>query len=194
VSARLAGKVALVTGAARGIGASIANAFAQEGAAVALADRRDDLGAEVAAEIRERGGRALYVHLDITSEEDWRSAVVQTGEELGDPNVLVNNAGAIRVKPFRETSRQDLSKLLETNVVGAFLGMQAVIDSIDPLRGRLDRQFFVRAGARGSRRDVGVHGFEVRRARFVEDRCDRTRSAWDPSQYGRSWPDEDEDD
>ena len=70
---RLADKVALVTGAARGIGAEIATLFAREGAAVVLADRRDEQGEAVAEEIRRAGGRATYVHLDITSSEEWAS-------------------------------------------------------------------------------------------------------------------------
>jgi 3alpha(or 20beta)-hydroxysteroid dehydrogenase len=123
---RLDGKVALVTGAARGIGAEIATLFASEGAAVVVADRRDELGEAVAKMIVEAGGRSLYVHLDITSEDGWASAVERARAELGGVDILVNNAGIIRVKPFLETSLEDLHKVLDTNVVGAFLGMQAV--------------------------------------------------------------------
>ena len=127
---RLEGKVALVTGAARGIGAAIAAACAREGAAVVVADRRDELGDAVAAEIDASGGRARYVHLDITSEEAWQAAVAQACEHFGGVDVLVNNAGIIRVKPLLETTREDLTKLLDTNVAGAFLGIQAVVETM----------------------------------------------------------------
>lgn len=119
-----------MTGAARGIGAAIAAACAQEGAAVVVTDRRDELGDAVAAEIRASGGRARYVHLDITSEEAWQAAVAQACDHFGGVDVLVNNAGIIRVKPLLETSREDLTKLLDTNVVGAFLGIQAVVETM----------------------------------------------------------------
>ena len=128
--ARLDGKVALVTGAARGIGAAIASACAREGAAVAVADRRDELGEAVAQEIAAAGGRALYVHLDITSEDEWGAAVARVCAEFGGVDVLVNNAGAIRVKPLVETRGEDLRKLLDTNVAGAFFGIQAVVDTM----------------------------------------------------------------
>ncbi len=123
---RLEAKVAIVTGAARGIGAEIARRFADEGAAVVVADRRDELGEEVAETIRKEGGRAHYQSLDVTSEEAWRSVVERTQGELGGVDVLVNNAGIIRVKPFLQTSLEELHKVLDTNLVGAFLGTQAV--------------------------------------------------------------------
>jgi 3alpha(or 20beta)-hydroxysteroid dehydrogenase len=125
---RLEGKVVLVTGAARGIGASIASSCAREGAAVVLADRRDELGSAVAEEIAKSGGKACFVPLDVTSEEAWEAAVARVVEVFGGLDVLVNNAGIIRVKPLRETSHADLTKLLETNVAGAFLGIRAVMD------------------------------------------------------------------
>ena len=80
---RLEDKVAIVTGAARGIGAAIAERFADEGAAVLLADRRDELGEETAEAIRKRGGRAHYQHLDIGAEADWQAAVASARAELG---------------------------------------------------------------------------------------------------------------
>jgi 3alpha(or 20beta)-hydroxysteroid dehydrogenase len=127
---RLAGKVAIVTGAARGIGAEIAGLFAREGAAVVLGDRRDELGEEVAAEIRSGGGRAAYQHLDITDEGEWTAVVAAAGSEFGGVDVLVNNAGIIRVKPLLETTLEEFHKVLDTNLVGAFLGTKAVVESM----------------------------------------------------------------
>ncbi len=124
---RLVEKIALVTGAARGIGAEIARLFASEGAAVLLADRRDDLGEAVAVEIHESDQRARYVHLDITSEEDWASAVKAAIESFGGVDVLVNCAGITRVKPLVETTLEDFHKVIDTNLVGAFLGMNSVV-------------------------------------------------------------------
>lgn len=125
---RLEGKVALVTGAARGIGAAMAQRFAAEGAAVVVADRRDELGEGVAVALRGAGARAAYAPLDITSEEGWAAAVAATTSEFGGLDVLVNNAGIIRVKPFVETTLDELRKVLETNLVGAFLGMQVAVE------------------------------------------------------------------
>ena len=124
------GKTAIVTGASRGIGAETARLFAAEGAAVVLADRRDDEGEEVAEAIRKAGGRALYLHLDISSEAEWLRAVGATTAEFGGVDVLVNNAGIIRVKPFLETSLEELHKVLDANLVGAVLGCQAVVPSM----------------------------------------------------------------
>jgi 3alpha(or 20beta)-hydroxysteroid dehydrogenase len=123
-------KVAIVTGAARGIGAEIGRLFAAEGAAVVLADRRDELGEAVAEEIRKAGGRALYLHLDITSSEEWHAAVATASAEFGGVDVLVNNAGIIRVKPFLETSLEDLQKVLNTNLIGGYLGTQCVVPAM----------------------------------------------------------------
>ena len=90
---RLQGKVALISGAARGQGAAEARMFAREGASVVIGDILDAEGTRVAAEIAEGGGDALYVHLDVTSEDDWRQAVDTAVSRFGKLDVLVNNAG-----------------------------------------------------------------------------------------------------
>jgi 3alpha(or 20beta)-hydroxysteroid dehydrogenase len=114
---RLEGKVAIVTGAARGIGEATARRFVAEGADVVLADRRDDLGRAVAADLGAR-----YVSLDITAEEAWAGAL----DEIGSVDVLVNNAGIMRIAPLLETDLVMFRKVLDTNLVGAFLGTKAV--------------------------------------------------------------------
>ena len=92
---RLEGKVAFISGGARGMGAAEARLFAREGARVAIADILDDLGLQVEAEINETGGEAIYVHLDVTKEEEWERAVSTTVERFGGLHVLVNNAGVV---------------------------------------------------------------------------------------------------
>ena len=114
---RLDGKVALVTGAARGIGEATARAFVAEGATVVLADKRDDLGQAVADELGMR-----YVSLDVTDEAAWASTV----EATGGLDVLVNNAGIMRITPLLETDLDTFRKVLDTNLTSAFLGMKAV--------------------------------------------------------------------
>jgi 3alpha(or 20beta)-hydroxysteroid dehydrogenase len=134
VTGRLSGKVAIVTGAARGIGAATARLFAEAGAAVVLADRRDELGAATASAIdAETPGSARYVTLDVTSEDDWAGAVAQTVAAFGGVDVLVNNAGIMRIAPLVDCDLETFRKVVDTNLVGAFLGMRAVVE---PMRAR----------------------------------------------------------
>ena len=131
---RLDGKVAVVTGAARGMGAAEARLFAAEGARVLLADRRDDEGREVCERIeRAHPGRAAYAHLDVRSEQDWASAVERAVEAFGGVDALVNNAGIVRLAPLEECSLDLFRRVVDTNLVGAFLGMRAVLG---PMRER----------------------------------------------------------
>ena len=110
-------KVALVTGAARGIGEAIARRLAADGCSVIVADKRDELGDEVAAAI---GGR--YVSLDVTSEDEW-DALARTLDRI---DVLVNNAGIMRIAPLLETDLATFRTVLDTNLTGAFLGIKAM--------------------------------------------------------------------
>ena len=120
---RLDGKVAIVTGAARGQGEAEARLFASEGATVVLGDVLDDLGAAVADDI---GGASTYVHLDVSSEADWKAAVA-TATGLGSLQVLVNNAAIIMPAAIEDTTLDDYLKVINVNQVGTFLGMREVI-------------------------------------------------------------------
>lgn len=119
---RLEGKLAIVTGAARGQGEAICRAFVDEGARVVVCDVLDGEG--VAASI---GGTATYRHLDVADEQNWQSVVTWCTETLGNPNVLVNNAGIVRAAPMEETTLDDYRAVVEVNQVGCFLGMRSVI-------------------------------------------------------------------
>ena len=125
---KLDGKVALISGGARGQGAAEARLFAQEGAKVVLGDILDDQGRQVEAEINELGGEALYVHLDVTSEADWQAAVQAAVAEYGRLDVLVNNAAIIidRV-PIEERSAAEWDRVFEVNAKGVFLGTKHAI-------------------------------------------------------------------
>ncbi|OUS12769.1 3-alpha-hydroxysteroid dehydrogenase [Gammaproteobacteria bacterium 53_120_T64] len=119
----LAGKVALITGAARGQGAAEARLFAERGAKVVITDVLDEEGRQVAADI---GDAAHYIHLDVTDENSWAAAVKETVAHFGKLNVLVNNAGIVQVKALVDTSVADYMKVIEINQLGVFLGMRTV--------------------------------------------------------------------
>jgi 3alpha(or 20beta)-hydroxysteroid dehydrogenase len=125
--ARLEGKVAIVTGAARGIGEALARLFVAEGAKVAIADVRDDLGQELA---RSLGKSALYLHLDVTSETEWEAAVAATRAAFGNPTVLINNAGIYRNASLENTTPDDYMQTIRVNQLGTFLGMRSVVASM----------------------------------------------------------------
>lgn len=129
---RLDKKTALVTGGARGIGAATARRFVAEGARVAIADRRVEEGQALAAELNaERDCSALFVELDITSEDAWARAVEKVTNEFLGLDILVNNAGMIRVAPLEKTDLALFLKVIETNLAGAFLGIKAVMGPME---------------------------------------------------------------
>jgi NAD(P)-dependent dehydrogenase (short-subunit alcohol dehydrogenase family) len=127
---RLDGKVALISGAARGLGASQAVLFAREGAGVVLGDILDEPGQDVAESIRAAGGDAVYVHLDVTSEAGWQKALQAALERFGSLNVLVNNAGVPLRKTLLDTSEQEWDEVLAINLKGAFLGTKVAIPAL----------------------------------------------------------------
>ena len=124
---RLDGKVAVISGGARGQGAMEARVFAREGARVVIGDLLDAEGRAVAAEIAEAGGECLYVHLDVTSEADWRVAVETAVSQYGKVDVLVNNAGILMNGRVEDTTEAEWDAVLDVNAKGVFLGTKAVI-------------------------------------------------------------------
>jgi NAD(P)-dependent dehydrogenase (short-subunit alcohol dehydrogenase family) len=134
---RLAGKVALISGGARGQGAGEARLFAREGAAVVIGDILDEEGLKVEAEIRELAGRATYVHLDVTVPEQWESAVSRAVSEYGKLDVLVNNAGVgaidvggLDTPKIDGTDSAIWDKIMDVNSKGVFLGTRASIPAM----------------------------------------------------------------
>ena len=125
--ADLAQKVALVSGAARGMGQAEARLFAAEGAKVAVCDVRD---AEAEAVAKEIGADAINLHLDATSEDEWAAAVAATTRAFGKLDVLVNNAGIAESAPLAEMTLDSYRRVTEVNQTGVFLGMRAVIESM----------------------------------------------------------------
>ena len=127
---RLEGKVALISGGARGQGAVEAKLFASEGASVVIGDILDDLGRQVEAEIAESGGSATYVHLDVTSESQWNDAVTAAVERYGKLDILVNNAGILIRAGVEDTTEQDWDRIMDINGKGVFLGTKAAIPAM----------------------------------------------------------------
>ena len=128
--ARLEGKVALISGGARGQGAVEARMFAEEGAAVVIGDILDDEGRQTEAQLRELGYECTYVHLDVTSESDWADAVQAAVSAYGKLDILLNNAGILIRKGIEDTTVEDWDRIFAVNAKGVFLGTKAAIPAL----------------------------------------------------------------
>ena len=127
---RLEGKVALISGGARGMGAAEARLFASEGAKVVLGDVLESEGQQVEAEIAEAGGEAVFVHLDVTSEDDWQRAVDTAIERFGGLQILVNNAGIWNGGNVETQTVEGWDQIMDINAKGVFLGTRAAIPAM----------------------------------------------------------------
>jgi NAD(P)-dependent dehydrogenase (short-subunit alcohol dehydrogenase family) len=127
---RLSGKVALVSGGARGQGAAIGQLFAEQGAKVVLGDIRDELGEAHAANLRQRGLDVLYSHLDVTIADDWEKIVDLTESTFGRLNVLVNNAGVVSTADAVLETRENWDRVVAVNQTGVFLGMKHAVPAM----------------------------------------------------------------
>src|SRR5260370_12971964 len=146
---RLAGKVALISGGARGQGAAETRWFVREGAAVVFGDILDDDGKKLEAEIRATGGQATYVHLNVTQEVDWRAAVATAVQTYGGLDVLVNNAGILFRAKIEDTTEADWDRIMAVNVKSVFLGTQGAIPALRQARGGPSPHISSTAGAGG---------------------------------------------
>lgn len=125
---RLTGKVALISGSARGQGAAEAELFVREGARVVVSDVLDDLGRATAAAL---GDRARYVHLDVTQDSDWQDAVAEAERAFGRLDILVNNAGiGITPHPMLRTTEEDHQRTMAINLDGVWRGMRAAVPAM----------------------------------------------------------------
>ncbi len=124
---RLDGKVAIITGAAMGMGALEAKMFAKEGARVVATDLQEEKLKEVVGEINEKGGKAIAVKHDVASEAGWKEVVKQAVDAFGKVNVLVNNAGIVIQKNAEQITLDEWNKLMDINLTGNFLGIKYVI-------------------------------------------------------------------
>jgi 3alpha(or 20beta)-hydroxysteroid dehydrogenase len=130
-AAQLEGKVAVITGAAGGIGAASARRFAREGALLVLTDAEESGARKVANEL---GAAAISRPHDVTSETDWQAVTQATLDAHGRIDILLNNAGVFLAATLQETSLADFRRVMEVNTVGVFLGMRAVAPSMQEHR------------------------------------------------------------
>src|SRR2546426_6543679 len=127
---RLGGKVAIISGAANGMGAEEARLFAREGAKVVIADLHEDEGTRLAAEITAAASEALFVRTDVTSEDDWRQAVQTTVAQFGKLDILVNNAGLSSTSEADPMDTDGWRRIMEVNATGVFLGTKHAIPAM----------------------------------------------------------------
>lgn len=146
---RLEGKVAIVTGAASGIGRAIATLFAKEGATVLIADINESAGAEVARECGSEKGRALFCRTDVTSEADMQRLIAKAVNDFGRLDALVNNAGGGPWVPFELTTLDDWDKTFALTLRSVFLGMKLAIPEMRKRGGGSIISIASNAGIRG---------------------------------------------
>ena len=127
---RLEGKVALISGGARGMGATEARMFAQAGAKVVIGDVLEEEGRQTEAAINESGGECVFVRLDVTDESAWENAVDTAINRFGKLDILVNNAGIARINNVEGTSADEWNLVMDINAKGVFLGTKSAIPAM----------------------------------------------------------------
>lgn len=174
--ARLQNKIIIITGAAQGMGATHARVCLEAGAKVVLTDINTEKGQALATEL---GSNALFIQHDVTSESDWAQVIAKTEAHFGTVNVLVNNAGITQSKSILNTSLADYRRILEINQVSVFLGMKAVIPSMQASKqgsiinissinglvggaiGYTDSKFAVRGMSKAAALECAAYGIRV---------------------------------
>ena len=132
MSGQLAGRSALVTGGARGIGAAVATALANAGASVMIADILEERGRETAAALSQSGAKSGFVKLDVADDEQWAAAVERTVARLGGFDILINNAGVEITSLVVDLKPADIRKMCDVNIVGVGLGMKHAFRAMRP--------------------------------------------------------------
>jgi NAD(P)-dependent dehydrogenase (short-subunit alcohol dehydrogenase family) len=135
IMGRLSGKVAIITGAALGMGAAEAKLFAKEGAKVVATDIKDDVLQEVINEIKENGGEAIGLKHNVVSEEEWKSVIQTAVNTYGKVDILVNNAGIASPKTMAQMEMAEWNKVMDINLNGCVLGMKYVIPEMQKAGG-----------------------------------------------------------
>jgi 3alpha(or 20beta)-hydroxysteroid dehydrogenase len=180
-NSRLEGKVALITGGARGMGAAEAELFVANGATVVITDVLDAVGAETAKRLSSGSGTCVFIHHDVTSEADWSAVVADVLQSFGQIDILVNNAGIFEQGSILDTTLEAYRRTIDINQVGVFLGMKAVaahmagrrtgsIINISSVAGMAGTPGFVAYGAskwavrgmtKGVAKELAPHGVRV---------------------------------
>lgn len=180
-NSRLEGKVALITGGARGMGAAEAELFVANGATVVITDVLDEVGAETAKRLSSGSGTCVFIHHDVTSEADWSAVVAEVLQSFGQIDILVNNAGIFEQGSILDTTLEAYRRTIDINQVGVFLGMKAVaahmagrrkgsIINISSVAGMAGTPGFVAYGAskwavrgmtKGVAKELAPHGVRV---------------------------------
>ena len=155
---RLKGKVALVSGGARGQGAAEARLFVAEGAKVVVGDVLDDQAASLAKELNAKGRNALALHLDVTRGVDWRNAVAACEKEFGGLDILINNAGIFNTSGLEETSEELWDAIVNINQKGVWLGMKEAVAAMKRRGGGAIVNISSVAGLTGSSGSTAYHG------------------------------------
>ena len=158
MAGRLAGKVALISGGARGQGAEEARLFVKEGAAVVLGDILVEEGQKVAADLRAQGGQATFVRLDVTQEPDWQQAVETATRTYGKLSILINNAGIFPIEGVEATTMDLWNRVIAINQTGVWLGMKTAIPAMRRNGGGAIVNISSVAGLIGSGMAAAYHG------------------------------------
>ena len=151
---RLDGKVAFISGGARGMGATEAKLFASEGAAVVFGDVLEKEGQRTEAEIIDSGGKGIFIYLDVASEKSWEKAISTTIDKFGKLNILVNNAGVSGRALIEDTSVEEWDRIMDVNAKGTFLGTKAALPELKKADGASIINISSQLGIVGS--DLGV--------------------------------------
>ena len=187
---RLEGKVAIITGGASGMGAEECRIFAREGAKVVIADVSEDLGRQVEAEIAESGGDAVFMHLDVTSEDAWDATVNATVERYGKVDILVNNAGISGTHHPDTMSTEAWDTFMDINAKGVFLGMKSVIPQMQAVGGGSIVNISSISGIVGNvGNHMGYNASKGRGAHSNEVGGGAVRAGWDTGEFGASGSD-----